>query len=131
MIGGKINFYSTVDARSVLQYGMFNAVLLALVVGFFAVTNTSNRSTCFLAGIVVYAFYMLYQHRRIFILHKAPAKISLVGGYVGSDADFWGLVKESGLTTEQLERSFWLHFWFPVLVFFILSGLLVLLSVLQ
>ena len=65
-----------------------------------------------LVGISTYAFYMLNQHRRVFVLGLAPDLICFFR-YCTSAEDFLKWVQEAELTLPEMERSFWENFWAP------------------
>lgn len=117
MIGGRIILRTTEHPRDILQFGLANAISWAILAFFIVVLkDTSMAKSGPFIGVCVYIFYMLNQHRRMFVLGLGPSKISLVGSYCGDGKDFWRFMETTQTSTESLERSFWWHFWVPLII---------------
>lgn len=111
MAGCQIRFYSLQSPKEILDYGMCNAWFLVMfavaIMG--TIQQAGAAATSLLAG-CLYLLYMLNQYRRIFVLHRAPSRQSLIGGYIGSEEDFWRFVKETQTSMKTLERAFCIRF---------------------
>jgi hypothetical protein len=117
MIGSRITFRPAEGPEDILRFGLENAISWAVLVYFIVVLKDTNiEKSGLFAGVCVYIFYMLNQHRRIFVLGLSPSKVSLSGGYCGDDEDFWRFMKETKTSIESLERSFWWRFWIPLII---------------
>ncbi len=123
MIGSRVYFQRAMSPKDILQYGQINAVLWALLAcAIVVLSEPSMMKSGPLAGTCVYVFYMMNQHRRMFVLGMGPSRISLFGGYLGNDEDFWRFMKETDTSIESLEKSFWWHFWVPLIISSALFG---------
>ena len=63
------------------------------------------------------------QHRRMFVLSKAPdLTLFGIGGYSAREGDFVSFVGSSEKTLAELESDFWNLFWMPALFFAVQRG---------
>ena len=102
--------------KELLNVALFNSWILVVVIFVLgAILNASSVQIAMLAG-CVYLLYMLNEHRRIFVLHRAPSFRGLIDGYLGTEETFWKFVEETGTTLSELEEAFWFRFFILPLV---------------
>ena len=116
MIGTRITHTEVSDPRDVLQYGVFNALYFAFLPSLVLFMSYGDVKSAALLALVVYVWYMLNQHRKMFVLNMAPDLSCLFGRFFSDQEKFLNLVIETDTTSEMLEKSFWRYFYSPIWV---------------